>query len=229
MTESHITFSSYLLPTTYELASIRGFTCTTMTLAAIPSEGLPEDVLVASFLQLPGEDILKMRHVRVDMHSFTTKVDGSEFRCTLKRISGIKQLWAAIWNQDILADRLLTPAYTLPLDFLSSSQCKSLATHSMNLSRLLTDGGHDCTPAVITLHQPRSVTWVQLIRGQWLLVASSDQSSSKLSLWHLLSMHTSNGPGNPVSEAFLDGPVAGGFVDLQDEIITCALEIRAAL
>ena len=133
-----------------------------------------------------------------------------------------------ILRHDIFSDRRLTPSYALPTDELSAAECEVLVLHAVRLNRRLTSKS-DAPPILIPFHQSRSVTWVRLIKGQWLLLATSDKNTSVLSIWSLASLSAMDDLQSPVSEAFLDGPVANGLVDMQNDTLTCALEIRAAL
>ena len=82
----------------------------------------------------------------------------------------------------------------------------------------------------VILHGKRSVTWVRLVQGQWLLVASSERTASVITLWDvasLLAPSSSSSPPVPTSEAFLEAPVYSGLVDVQDGAVTIALELVA--
>ena len=80
----------------------------------------------------------------------------------------------------------------------------------------------------VTLHGKRSVTWVRLVQGKWLLVASSERTASVITLWNVVSLLSpSSSPPVPTSEAFLEAPVYSGLVDVQDGVVTIALELCA--
>lgn len=78
------------------------------------------------------------------------------------------------------------------------------------------------------MHGPKSVTWVQLVYGRWLLVASSDQSDSLLHLWDLAPFHDTDGGPETVAEVALSGPVKAGYIDHMDGDLVIALELREA-
>lgn len=63
------------------------------------------------------------------------------------------------------------------------------------------------------------------------MVASSDQSSSAISLWSLSSLleASSDHRPAPVAEAYLDGPVVTGLAEVQEGVPIIALELRCEL
>lgn len=67
------------------------------------------------------------------------------------------------------------------------------------------------------------------MQGRWLLVASSDQTSSVLSLWYVPTLFAEPPAKHPVYEAFLEGPVNNGFVEVQESGVVVALELRPLL
>ena len=111
---------------------------------------------------------------------------------------------------------------------LSDSQLELIVCHSEILQRRM---DAKTRPAVaVNLDGARPVTWVHIVRGQWLLTASSDASSSGLSLWYLHDVLSAGGHGRkpvPAATAYLEGPVANGCVEVQDECVVIALEIRS--
>lgn len=147
---------------------------------------------------------------------------------SFQRASCSKQLWLAIMQRDVLRRNLPMPAYCRHNDFLSSAECEALVVHSLCLYRTMRRGALQHPPVTISFPQSRSVTWVKLIRGQWLLVACSDRASSTLCLWSLIELLRSPGVAPPAAQTFLDGPVAGGLIDIQDDDrLVIALEVRA--
>ena len=78
------------------------------------------------------------------------------------------------------------------------------------------------------LDRSRCITWVRLLEGQWLIVASSDASVSELSLWSLTSLGEGTDGGKPVTTVYLGGAVADGLVDVSGDRVIIALEIRSA-
>ena len=127
--------------------------------------------------------------------------------------------------RDISPD--LVPTYCKPLDTLSSHEAETLALHLCRIQR----GAENIKHRAITcaLHQRRSVTWVRLIRGMWLLAASFDASSSVLSLWsiHTLLSVRDTQSINPEAETYLSGPVNGGEIHVESNQLVIALDIRS--
>ncbi|TDL13259.1 hypothetical protein BD410DRAFT_903336 [Rickenella mellea] len=125
-------------------------------------------------------------------------------------ISDDKQLWVG-WSA-----RTLTTSgyhnYSIPyrrsLEDVDASDVRSWLAHGISLYK----GYTSSSPTIQKLDSmaPRIVTWVRLIRGRWCLVASSNVSESRLTLWDLSSR--SGGP-HPCSEIFFPGPVMDGQID----------------
>ncbi|EKM61863.1 uncharacterized protein PHACADRAFT_248756 [Phanerochaete carnosa HHB-10118-sp] len=72
---------------------------------------------------------------------------------------------------------------------MSGSEMEVLVLHALRLVNSLyrpRSSGENTPKAIsIPLHQPRSVTWVKLIQGRLLIVASSDAHQSTLALWSI--------------------------------------------
>lgn len=103
------------------------------------------------------------------------------------------------------------------------------ARQSETLTRLLPHLRHReaslAEPRIVRIDQTRSVTWLRLIRGSWLLVATSDKDASSLSLWKLSDILHGGSGVSPVSEAFLPAPVRDGAVDVTEETVTIAVSL----
>lgn len=80
-----------------------------------------------------------------------------------------------------------------------------------------------------TFDHCRGVTWVHVVQGQWLLTATSDSSVSEVSLWVVgPSLDGAKGFDHVLTAtAYLAGPVAQGFVDVQDGGVVIALEVQS--
>ncbi|KAK7677821.1 hypothetical protein QCA50_019133 [Cerrena zonata] len=81
------------------------------------------------------------------------------------------------------------------------------------------------TPVVVPLTQKRSITWVQLVRSEWLLVASSDAGTSVITLWSIPHLLSACDTPVPLAEAFLSAPVKTGCIDAQANTVIFALEL----
>ncbi|CAL1699380.1 unnamed protein product [Somion occarium] len=133
----------------------------------------------------------------------------------LSWLSTLKVLWLEILQRDIVAHALPMPSYCLPLGMLSANQVECLVRHLYQVNRNV---WRPSEPYYRTIHLPsnRPITWVRLVLGQWVLIASSDTSSSIIALWHLSSLLQVGREStvSPVAQAFLDGPVEQGLVQV---------------
>lgn len=80
--------------------------------------------------------------------------------------------------------------------------------------------------SVVPLHRTRSITWLHIIQGKWLLAACSDATASMITLWSLASLLSGSAP-IPHAEAYLDGPVSDGAVQIQKGRLIIALDVRS--
>lgn len=67
----------------------------------------------------------------------------------------------------------------------------------------------------------RWITWVRLVQGQWMLVASSNSTDSTLTLYSLATKQ--DGKLDQLSITQLPGPVSSGVVDVQDDRLIIAV------
>ena len=126
-----------------------------------------------------------------------------------------------MYRREIFGRNTYYAPYWKHIDDLLSIELETLVLHILRLrSRTMTRH----TPLVVPLDQIRSVTWVRLIQSQWLLVASSDDVSSAITLWSVPDLLSSN--LTPLAEAFLPAPVVNGSVDMQGSYLIFALELR---
>lgn len=116
------------------------------------------------------------------------------------------------------------PSYFRSLNDLTPRDTETMAIH---LVRLL-HGGIPSSPRIIRIDQPRTITWLRLVHGSWLLVATSDTDASSLSLWRLSDILQNGSKAVPVSEGFLPAPVRDGAVDVE-AVEGAAMTIRAAV
>ncbi|KAJ7928791.1 hypothetical protein B0H13DRAFT_964871 [Mycena leptocephala] len=116
------------------------------------------------------------------------------------------------------------PPYMKSFDLLDSGVLEALACRVARL-----DGNWET--GVLSpvrdwrLYLPQSITWLRLVAGTWLFVASSDNHTSKISCWHLSSVFL--GSKDPVAEAYLPGQVKTGKLEVQDSGIVLALGLGA--
>ena len=74
-----------------------------------------------------------------------------------------------------------------------------------------------------SLGLPKSVTWLRIVGGRWLLVAASNQEISTFSCWTLTDVF--EGKPKPLAERYLPGPVHDGEVEVQMEGVVIAISI----
>ncbi|CAL1697063.1 unnamed protein product [Somion occarium] len=152
--------------------------------------------------------------------------DVLKMRCTCRHIAQLtktKQLWCQLYRRVVAEQGIPVFPYMRPLDILSPSLVEALVVHMVRLDeKTMSQKGARLVP----LHQPRSVTWIRLVRGQWLLVASSDLNTSVISLWSLSSLLSSPESSKPIVEAYLDAPVAYGMVQCYNDELFVALYLR---
>lgn len=136
-------------------------------------------------------------------------------------ISFTKQLWVSVCSRDIVGYNLHFSPYWKDIDTMNANELRGLVLHTLRLDRRLS---LHSPPIEHSLHQRRSITWVQLVQSQWLLVASSDDIASVITVWSIKSLLSSDSK-TPLAEAFLSAPVATGKVDMMGDCVILALEL----
>ncbi|EIW77114.1 hypothetical protein CONPUDRAFT_75918 [Coniophora puteana RWD-64-598 SS2] len=103
------------------------------------------------------------------------------------------------------------------------SQLELMSSKASTLANDITHG-RITAKSVIRMDVARSVTWIRLVSSRWLFVASSDTSSSSLTLWDVFS------PGSdgtsPLAECFLPGPVETGEVCIHNGEFIVAISVE---
>ena len=137
-----------------------------------------------------------------------------------------KQLWLHVWRRDIVQAKVPRPQNLLSLDLLGDLDMKALVMHTLRLRHEMTCPLEQRTTRRISFHQAYPITWVQLVRGSWLLVAMSDAESSVISLYSIRSLLGTRSQ-DLLAQAFLEGPVLNSLVEVSHEHgIIIALELR---
>ena len=137
-----------------------------------------------------------------------------------------KQLWLHVWRCDVVQSKVPRPQNLLSLDLLSDIDMKALVMHTLRLHHQMTCPLEQRTTRRIDFHQAYPITWIQLVRGSWLLVAMSDAESSVLSLYSIRSLLGTRSQ-DLLAQAFLEGPVLNGLVEVSNEHdVVIALELR---
>ena len=137
-------------------------------------------------------------------------------------VSKDKQLWINIYMRDIKPQCLPFAPYWKSVQRLTAKQLESLVSHTLRLDSRISQHSE---PTVRALPQRRSVTWLRLVQSQWLVVASSDDVTSVITLWSVTSLLSSRSSA-PLAEAFLPAPAINGAIDIQGPTLLLALELR---
>ena len=148
------------------------------TLASLPDDAL---LLVISYLTL--RDLIALRKVRSSATVFGISLTRHLIQTctTFLRMTKTKGIWVNILERDLPSDNMALPPYRNPIDNLSALQTERLALHCLRLQRRMAGG----LPPLSVVNMPRSlsVNWVRIVRGQWILVASSDANTSAITIW----------------------------------------------
>ena len=127
-----------------------------------------------------------------------------------------KQLWLHVWRRDIVQAKVPRPQNLLSLDLLGNLDMKALVMHTLRLRHEMTCPLEQRTTQRISFHQAYPITWVQLVRGSWLLVAMSDAESSVISLYSIRSLLGTRSQ-DLLAQAFLEWRVVNGLVEVSHE------------
>ncbi|KAJ7163897.1 hypothetical protein C8R43DRAFT_989117 [Mycena crocata] len=170
---------------------------------------LGEYLLFLVCLELPLADIGSLRQVcRILYYATRTKA-----------------LWINVLERKIRDEGAVLPPYLKTYDSLDASALEALVRRVSQLADKWQSG--NLAPVnVRRLDLPQSITWLRLVSGSWLFVASSDNHSSKISCWNL--SFVSQGSKKPLAEAYLPGQVKTGKVEVQDCGIVLALGLQCA-
>ncbi|KAJ7613759.1 hypothetical protein DFH06DRAFT_1369377 [Mycena polygramma] len=167
----------------------------------MPLTSLSEYVFLLICVELEVPDILSFRQV---CRGF----------CEVTRA---KQLWLTLL--DTLASHVL-PLYLRNPDTLECIALEALVRRVAHLERKWSRKDL-CPVDVWRMNLCQSITWLRLINGSWLLVASSDNHVSKISCWDLSLVF--QGYTEPIAEAYLPGQVKTAQVQVQDTGVVLAL------
>ncbi|KAF8177079.1 hypothetical protein K438DRAFT_1939150 [Mycena galopus ATCC 62051] len=164
---------------------------------------LSEDIILLLCFELRLLDILSLRQA---CRSFS--------RATRAKVLWIFILERQIWEGNVL------PTYMKGYDLLDSVAVEALACRVARLD-INFKAGLLSPVSNWRLDLPQSITWLRLVAGSWLFVASSDNHVSKISCWNLLSVF--GGCKEPLAEAYLPGQVKTAKLEVQDSGIVLAL------
>ncbi|KAJ6590932.1 hypothetical protein DFH09DRAFT_190435 [Mycena vulgaris] len=169
---------------------------------------LSEYLMLLVCLELPLEDIISLRQVcRV-----------------LSEPTRAKTLWIHKLEHAVHHEGQILPPYMKTYHLLDATALEALVRRMSTLS--LKWAARDLSPVKIwRLYLPQSITWLRLVAGTWLFVASSDDHNSKISCWDLSLVF--QGSLEPLAEAYLPGQVKTGKVEVQDSGVVLALGLGA--
>ncbi|KAK7017344.1 hypothetical protein R3P38DRAFT_2716808 [Favolaschia claudopus] len=164
---------------------------------------LPEELILIICSELCVEDILRLRQ--------TCRV--------LSTATRTKLLWSYVLRRhEYMHGNLLS--YLGGYDRLEAFALETLACRVARLDAKWK--ARDLSPVRdYQLRLPQSITWLRLVAGTWLFVASSDNYISKLTCWDVHSII--RGHHEPLAEAYLPGQVKTGQLEVQDSGIVLAL------
>ena len=135
-----------------------------------------------------------------------------------------KVLWIYLLRRLVREKTIPLPPYVKAVNALSGDQLEALTrrvallAHKWNLGLVKPQ-------AIVRLDLPRSVTWLRLVTGRWLFVASYDARASSFACWDIAAAF--QGAKEPVAECFFSGPVHSAVFEIQHEGIVMALSVES--
>ncbi|KAF7292960.1 hypothetical protein MIND_01195200 [Mycena indigotica] len=167
---------------------------------------LNNDVLLLICLELPLDSVHSLRQVSRVFDAITR----------------VRSLWLTFLRR-ILNKNGLTPSYLGHHEDLDTPVLERLV---QRLGNFADKWGSDPTPispaTLIKYNTSLSVTWLKLVAGNWLFVASSDEEKSKISCYDL-----SVATLNEAAHAYLPGRVRTGQVEIKTGSIVLALGLES--
>ncbi|KAJ7108053.1 hypothetical protein C8R43DRAFT_1162615 [Mycena crocata] len=168
-----------------------------------PIEGLSEYLFLLVCLDLNVPDILSLRQV-------------CRIFCAATRH---KLLWMNLLEVLRSEGHVLPPYLKVP-SLLDAATLEAVVLRVARLARKW-KANDICPVNTWRLHLCQSITWLRLVCGSWLFVASSDNEVSKISCWDLSLMF--QGYMDPIAEAYLPGQVKTAQLEVQDEGVVIGL------
>lgn len=130
-----------------------------------------------------------------------------------------KLLWIHFFDMEA-ADGHVMPQYLTKCDLLDVSTLEALVLRVARLAQKWRKNDI-CPVNVWRLDLCQSITWLRLVSGSWLFVASSDNDVSKISCWDLSLIF--QGYTDPIAEAYLPGQVKTAQLEIQETGVVLAL------
>ncbi|KAJ7852288.1 hypothetical protein B0H13DRAFT_2398674 [Mycena leptocephala] len=169
---------------------------------------LDDDLTLLVYFELSLVDIYSVRQVCRSL-------------CDVTRA---KILWINLLGRISENKGTLMPFRLKKYDLLDAVALESLVRRLSRLSYKWETG--NLSPVdVWRIYLPQRITWLRLVSGTWLFVASSDDHCSKISCWDLSLVRQGN--KEPLAEAYLPGQVKTGKLEVQGSQIVLALGLGA--
>jgi hypothetical protein len=132
-----------------------------------------------------------------------------------------KLLWINLLLDTVASDQgNVLPPYLKSYDVLDATALEALVVRVSQVTRRWC-ATNLCPVNVWRLYLCQSITWMQLVSGNWLFVASSDDEVSKISCWDLSLVF--QGYTEPIAEAYLPGQVRTAHLEVQASGVVLAL------
>lgn len=138
------------------------------------------------------------------------------------RATRVKSLWVCMLRRLIKENDSPLPPYLKPVTALSGEHFEAL-TRRLTVLTHQWNRGVVRPQSIIRLDLSRSVTWLRLVSGRWLFIASSDARASSFACWDIETVFRE--VKEPAAECFFSGPVDDGMFEVQHEGIVIALSV----
>ncbi|KAJ7447308.1 hypothetical protein B0H11DRAFT_2248371 [Mycena galericulata] len=165
---------------------------------------LSEDLFLSICLELTVPDILSLRRVSRAFNAATQA----------------ETLWLDLLDCIRSDEEHVLPKYLKNPVLLDAATLEALVLRVARLGRKWKE--HDLCPVnVWRRNLCESITWLRLVDGSWLFVASSDNEVSKISCWDLSLLF--QGYAEPVDVSYLPGQVKTAQLEVQETGVILAL------
>lgn len=180
---------------------------------------LPPDVLSLIWSQLCLRDVTRARQVGLS-HQFCIGAKGLHSkvcRYFLQHIGADKQLWMSLLGRESESRGIPLNPYHCALDTATATYVESWLRTTISYR-----SAYEIASAASTISTTvgSRITWLKLLRGRWCLVASSDESRSRLMLFDSLDSNS-----HLLCEMLLPGPVMDGQCDDTGDGICLAISV----
>ncbi|KAF7302812.1 F-box domain-containing protein [Mycena kentingensis (nom. inval.)] len=167
---------------------------------------LQEDIMLLVYGLLGIEELTVLRQVCAALH----------------RLTYTKAVWLAQISF-LVSDGAQIPVYLSHYRELDVPSLEALARR-LGLSAAKWAAGSLDAARKYPLFLPQSITWLRLVQGRWLFVASSDDRVSKISCWDMARIL--GGSDEPIAEAYLPGKVETAQLEFKDGAVVISLAFR---